>query len=1150
MDGSPEVFHIRDRRSLIAADVRNAAGVICRFLENGSVFSLMHRGILINQVLGSPIDGSLANIYLRRHHRDSISITPLLGPAAAGEFSYADDHVSWTGTWDGLDYTCMLRLAVDQAAWFWTVRVHNATDRPQALDVVFSQDLGIATEEAVRTNELYASQYIDHTVLLDATFGYLLCSRQNQSQGNTHPWILHGCIDGATGYLTDGFQFFGCRYKETGVPAALESAAFANVNYQYECALPTLKTRVYEVPSHSAQEVTFFAVYEEDHPPATSGRDLQKAEAAVAAVGRLADIPDGRDAVTVLPRSASYFANAPGFVTLDLTAQELVRYFGASRRHEEMQGENLLSFFYGSGQHVVLRAKELLVERPHGHIMRSGREQLPSEDMLSTTAWMYGVFNSQVTIGNTVHNKVLSISRNPLNVLKSSGQRVLVKRPHGYAVLGLPSAFEMGFNSARWIYRGVDAVIVVKAWTSPDDPACFLEISVEGDEGIEFLISHNVVLGDAEFGAGGTVDVDTAHQRVVLLPAVQEPLARKYPESRFYIVSRDWDQIERAGGDGLLFADGRDRDYGYVVVKTKPTTRFSLAITGSVLQAQRATDLAEKFARWLPGYETVLQESGASWGTLCGYATLTSGTHASEIAGLDDTLRWCAHDAMVHFTIPHGLEQYSGAAWGVRDVCQGPVEFLRATRSFAAMRELLKVVYSHQFAQTGDWPQWFMFDRFQDTPSPDSHADIVVWPIKAICDYVEATDDLAVLEVETAFTDYQTRLPTVEASTLFGHTLRQIERLEQACIPGTSLATYGYGDWEDTLQPADAAMREQLVSSWTVELIYQTLKRYQTICERAGRAETAARLGDLCDRVRADFNLHLVKDGVVAGLVHFGAGGVEYLLHPTDEKTGVQYRLLPMTRGMISGIFSPKQMRDHLAIIRDHLTFPDGVRLMDRPMAYHGGEERYFKRAETAANFGREIGLQYVHAHIRYVEAMAEIGRPEEVYRGLLTITPIGISDVVPCALPRQSNAYFSSSDAAFLDRYEAVRDFEKIREGRVGVKGGWRIYSSGPGIFFGQVIMSFLGLRERFSDILLDPVIPKQLDGLAFDFQYAGKRVRYLYHIHGEGFSPREVVVNGTSIRGTRYAENPYRRGGMLISKTVFTQALNSDHNLVEISI
>ena len=37
---------------------------------------------------------------------------------------------------------------------------------------------------------------------------------------------------------------------------------------------------------------------------------------------------------------------------------------------------------------------------------------------------------------------------------------------------------------------------------------------------------------------------------------------------------------------------------------------------------------------------------------------------------------WLVHDAMIHLTAPHGLEQYSVAAWGTRDVCQGPLEFL------------------------------------------------------------------------------------------------------------------------------------------------------------------------------------------------------------------------------------------------------------------------------------------------------------------------------------------------------------------------------------------------------------------------------------------------------------------------------------------
>jgi len=223
---------------------------------------------------------------------------------------------------------------------------------------------------------------------------------------------------------------------------------------------------------------------------------------------------------------------------------------------------------------------------------------------------------------------------------------------------------------------------------------------------------------------------------------------------------------------------------------------------------------------------------------------------------------------------------------------------------------------------------------------------------------------------------------------------------------------------------------------------------------------------------------------------------------------------------------------------------------MNRPMEYRGGTSRYFKRAESAANFGREIGLQYVHAHIRYIEAMARIGRPEEAFRGLLAVCPIRLDLDVPLALPRQSNAYFSSSDAAFMDRRQASRQFGRIKSGRVGVKGGWRVYSSGPGIYINQLISNVLGLRTYFDDVVLDPVLPRGADGLTFDFAYEGRPVRYLYHVAGDGFSPRKATVNGRPLPGGRYADNPYRPGGMLISKLTFGEALDRDENVVEISI
>src|SRR5262249_50807091 len=170
--------------------------------------------------------------------------------------------------------------------------------------------------------------------------------------------------------------------------------------------------------------------------------------------------------------------------------------------------------------------------------------------------------------------------------------------------------------------------------------------------------------------------------------------------------------------------------------------------------------------------------------------------------------------------------------------------------------------------------------------------------------------------------------------------------------------------------------------------------------------------------------------------------------HPSDTGPGFSFSLLPMTRSMIGGLFTAEQAAHHLRLIREHLLFPDGVRLIDRPVAYRGGIETVFRRAESSSFFGREIGLMYVHAHLRYCEAMAVLGEPEAFMAGLQAVNPIAVTEAVRGALPRQRNAYFSSSDAAFRDRYQASAEWSSARSGAVGYDGGWRIYSSGPGLY------------------------------------------------------------------------------------------------------
>jgi cellobiose phosphorylase len=183
-----------------------------------------------------------------------------------------------------------------------------------------------------------------------------------------------------------------------------------------------------------------------------------------------------------------------------------------------------------------------------------------------------------------------------------------------------------------------------------------------------------------------------------------------------------------------------------------------------------------------------------------------------------------------------------------------------------------------------------------------------------------------------------------------------------------------------------------------------------------------------------------------------------------------------MTQSIIAGLFTPEQAAHHLRLIHEHLLFPDGVRLMDRPVSYRSGIETVFRRAESSSFFGREIGLMYVHAHIRYCEAMAVLGEADAFWQGLQLVNPISLSDQVASALPRQRNAYFSSSDAAFRDRYEAAAHWDDIKAGAVGLEGGWRVYSSGPGLYTSLVLRYVLGRCRYFGERSIKPVVPRSL--------------------------------------------------------------------------
>jgi cellobiose phosphorylase len=459
------------------------------------------------------------------------------------------------------------------------------------------------------------------------------------------------------------------------------------------------------------------------------------------------------------------------------------------------------------------------------------------------------------------------------------------------------------------------------------------------------------------------------------------------------------------------------------------------------------------------------------------------------------------------------------------------------------LRELLLRVFTAQNPD-GDWPQWFMFfERERHIRPGESHGDIVFWPLLALAEYLLASEDASVLDEIVPFFPSEGN-DRAEQATLWAHVERALGVIGARVIPGTHLAAYGHGDWNDSLQPADPAMRERLCSAWTVTLHYQTLTALGRAMRRLGRSALAAEFETSAEHVRADFQHLLIVDETLAGFAYVHPDGrIDYWLHPRDGNTGIRYRLLPMIHAMINDLLTPEQARTHVGYIKQYLLGPDGARLFDRPPPYRGGAQTYFQRAESSTFFGREIGIMYMHAHLRYAEAMARYGDVAAFFLALRQAIPIAIRSVVPAAALRQANCYYSSSDAAFADRYEALAQYDKVKAGAVALEGGWRIYSSGAGIAMRLLRQCFLGLRQERSVLRIDPVIPASLDGLQAEGELAGRKARITYRIDGAGYGPAVVILNGKELSFTREA-NPYRTGGVEVPMAEVLERLTAGTN------
>jgi cellobiose phosphorylase len=763
----------------------------------------------------------------------------------------------------------------------------------------------------------------------------------------------------------------------------------------------------------------------------------------------------GADTANADRIARSLLASAQPLAGTDLRPAELEVLAGTGRAVERDATGAPLSWFDAAdadapARHTATGTKERLVARPHGAILLSADALEPAIPQLTATTWAGGVFAAHLAFGNTNEHRVLGIHR---------GVRILVRGrggdgDAGWNRLTVPSLWESDLGRTRWTYRILGGTLTVTTTIGSGTPALALTVDTDLDVDLRLVLELDPDGEDWE-----VVQRDT---RTLSVTSSQRRAA--------YLLEGTGDWAD----DAELWEDGTARDRATWVLA--PSSADGARVTFAA-----GTDPVEAAATLAATGDTDPADWASAHHRAIGRLTRDLRLPADgPYAEFDLLVPWFAHDALVHLLAPHGLEQSSGAAWGTRDVCQGPFEFALAFGHLDACRDLLLRIFAHQLP-SGDWPQWFMYDEYRDIHAPDSHGDVAVWPLVALAEYLQASGDLSVLDETVPYLD----APIEDEYPIRNHLQRQLDHLDSHRVPGSALPAYGHGDWDDTLQPADDSLRDSMASTWTAALLAGVTRDLGALLESSDRA-IAERLHTTAEALGGLLRGELLVDGVMPGFVRLVDGETIPVIHPRDETTGLHYRLISLTQGVLSGVLGADAAEAQIRTVGERLLAPDGAHLMDRPVAWHEGRTTLFRRAEQSAFFGREVGLMYTHAHLRWVETLAAWGRGDALEQ-LLQISPVGIGERLgDRALPRQRNCYYSSSDAAFPTRDEASAEWDRVSAGEVDVAGGWRIYSSGPGIVLRVLVQDLLGVRLHGDEVVLDPLLPEGSDRTKFTIAVA----------------------------------------------------------------